>query len=158
MKDNNYINNKNINKINNDKKNENKANNNNDNKKFKKGVFNFRPFIEEYEKSKKLGKIVNNNIIKNEINNNQEESDNSEYEDCEDKTEAVPDFDSFASLEKKFTIKTMPGDGNCLFNSLSYLIFETSDYNGIIRQKICDYMTRTNYNDDTADYKECEKK
>ena len=52
----------------------------------------------------------------------------------------------------------MPGDGNCLFNSLSYLIFETSDYNGIIRQKICDYMTRTNYNDDTADYKECEKK
>ena len=71
----------------------------------------------------------------NEKNNNQEESDNREYEDCEDKTEAVPDFDSFASLEKKFTIKTMPGDGNCLFNSLSYLIFETSDYNGIIRQK-----------------------
>ena len=28
----------------------NKANNNNDNKKFKKGVFNIRPFIEEYEK------------------------------------------------------------------------------------------------------------
>ena len=51
----------------------------------------------------------------------------------------------------------MPGDGNCLFNSLSYLIFETSDYNGIIRQKICDYMTRTNYNDD-VDFKECEEK
>ena len=69
----------------------------------------------------------------------------------------VPDFDSFASLEKKFTIKTMPGDGNCLFNSLSYLIFETSDYNGIIRQKICDYMSKTNYNDDDADYKKCEE-
>ena len=52
----------------------------------------------------------------------------------------------------------MPGDGNCLFNSLIYLIFETSDYNGIIRQKICDYMYRTNYNDDVADYKECEEK
>ena len=51
----------------------------------------------------------------------------------------------------------MPGDGNCLFNSLSYLIFETSDYNGIIRQKICDYMSKTNYNDDEADYKKCEE-
>ena len=51
----------------------------------------------------------------------------------------------------------MPGDGNCLFNSLSYLIFETSDYNGIIRQKICDYMSKTNYNDDDADYKKCEE-
>ena len=47
MKDNNYISNKNISKINNDKKNENKANNNNDNKKFKKGRFNFRLFIED---------------------------------------------------------------------------------------------------------------
>ena len=52
----------------------------------------------------------------------------------------------------------MPGDGNCLFNSLSYLIFETSDYNAIIRQKICDYMVNTNYNDDDADYNKCEEK
>ena len=158
MKNNNYNNNTNKNKTNNDKKKDNTANKDNINKKFKKGVFDFKTFKEEYEKSKKLGIIANDNSIKNEINNNQEESDNSVYEDCEDKIEPVPDFDSFASLQKKFTIKTMPGDGNCLFNSLSYLIFETSDYNGIIRQKICDYMSRTNYNDDDADYKKCEEK
>ena len=76
---------------------------------------------------------------------------------CEEKIDPVPDFKSFANLEKEFTIKIMPGDGNCLFNSLSYLIFGTSDYNRIIRQKICDYMFNTNYNDDNADYLKFEK-
>ena len=70
MKNNNYNNNTNKNKTNNDKKKDNTANKDNINKKFKKGVFDFKTFKEEYEKSKKLGIIANDNSIKNEINNN----------------------------------------------------------------------------------------
>ena len=54
------------------------------------------------------------------------------------------------SLEKKFTIKQTPGEGNCLFHSLSYLIFQNFVYHIVINQKICDYLSEHNYNDDEA--------
>ena len=62
------------------------------------------------------------------------------------------------SLEKKFKKEQTPGEGNCLFYSLSYLIFQDFAYHIVIRQKICDYLSEHNYNDDDFDRREAEKK
>ena len=104
------------------------------------------------EEEKKLNNEINNDV-NNEIDNNiEKKEDNLEDNINKEKyPEPLPDFEDFKSLEKKFTVQDVPGDGNCLFNSLSYLIFETTDYNMYIRQKICDYMSLTNFNDIYAD-------
>ena len=43
-------------------------------------------------------------------------------------------------LEKKYYRDHVTGDGNCLFYSLSNLIFGNSNYYHTIRQLICDYI------------------
>ena len=62
------------------------------------------------------------------------------------------------NLEKKYTIQQTPGEGNCLFFSLSYLIFQDFAYHIVIRQKICDYLSEHNYNDDEADKRDEEER
>ena len=43
-------------------------------------------------------------------------------------------------LEKKYYRDNVTGDGNCLFYSLSNLIFGNSNYYNTIRQLVCDYI------------------
>ena len=50
-----------------------------------------------------------------------------------------------------FYIKQTPGEGNCLFYALSYLIFKNFNYHVTIRQKICDYLENNIIKDDDAD-------
>ena len=52
---------------------------------------------------------------------------------------------------KDFFIKQTPGEGNCLFFALSFLIFQNFKYHVIIRQKICDYLENNIIKDDEAD-------
>ena len=71
--------------------------------------------------------------------------------------EPLPEFENVKKLEKEFNIIQTPGDGNYLFNSLSYIIFNSCGYHAYIRQKICDYLEVNNDYEDEAD-KNDEKK
>ena len=82
----------------------------------------------------------------------------SEESEPEENPDLLPEFPNIRSLEKNLNIKQTPGEGNCLFFSLSYLIFQNFKYHVVIRQKICDYLSEHNYNDDDAERKEVEEK
>ena len=51
-------------------------------------------------------------------------------------------------LEKEYFIDNVIGDGNCLFYSLSNLIFGKINFYKIIRQTNCDYMKEKSELDD----------
>ncbi len=51
-------------------------------------------------------------------------------------------------LEKEYFIGNVIGEGNCLFYSLSNLIFRKINFCQIIRQTICDYMEEKSEFDD----------
>ena len=124
---------------------------------------------------------INNNILKdkilaqgknssnkgNENENNSIDSDDSAEEENDEESESfhtanskdieeripepLPEYENVKKLKIDFRIIPTPGDGNCLFNSLSYLIFNTCGYHTYIRQKICDYLDNNNNYDDAAD-------
>ena len=48
-----------------------------------------------------------------------------------------------------YDIKDSTGDGNCLFNSFSILIFNNESYSYNIRQKICDFIREKKLEDDS---------
>ena len=91
---------------------------------------------------------TNNNIIKrkeiNNINNdnnaNEENDEDSEFYhtansiDFEERIpEPLPEFENVKKPKKEFNIMQTPGDGNCLFNSLSYIIFNSFGYHPYIK-------------------------
>ena len=107
-------------------------------------------------------KEINN--INNDNNSNGENDEDSESyytidsKDFEERIpEQLPEFENVKKLKKEFNIIQTPGDGNCLFNSLSYLIFNSFRYHSYIRQKVCDYLDNNNDYDDEED-KNGEKK
>jgi len=57
-----------------------------------------------------------------------------------DKNENKNDTINIKKLEKKYYMDIVTGDGNCLFYSLSNLIFGNSNYYHTIRQLICNYI------------------
>ena len=59
----------------------------------------------------------------------------------------LPDYENIKKLANDFFIKNIPGEGNQLFYSLSYLIFKNFNYHATIRQKICDYLGNNIIND-----------
>ena len=65
--------------------------------------------------------------------------------------EPLPEYKYVKKLLKDFFIKQTPGEGNCLFFALSFLIFQNFKYHVIIRQKICDYLENNIIKDDEAD-------
>ena len=90
--------------------------------------------------------------INNEINNNYSD----DYESCQSEFEdnmpkPLPDYENVKKLVNDFYIKQTPGEGNCLFYALSYLIFKNFNYHVTIRQKICDYLENNIIKDDDAD-------
>ena len=120
-----------------------------------------------------INQIIKDNKNKVNINNNEDNKNNliesENYESCnsnleseesepEENPELLPEFPNIRSLEKNFNIKQTPGEGNCLFFSLSYLIFQNFKYHVVIRQKICDYLSEHNYNDDDGEKREEEER
>ena len=68
----------------------------------------------------------------------------------------LPDYENVKKLVNDFYIKQTPGEGNCLFYALSYLIFKNFNYHVTIRQKICDYL-ENNLNEELLEFLEKEK-
>ena len=65
--------------------------------------------------------------------------------------EPLPEFENVKKLKKEFNIIQTQGDSNCLFNLLSYIIFNNFRYNSYIRQKVCDYLDNNNDYEDKSD-------
>ena len=78
---------------------------------------------------------INNTDEKNKINNNKNESG---YYNLNSNIKNVYD------LEDYYNIDRITGDGNCLFYSLSNMIFNDMKYYINIRQIICEYYETTN--------------
>ena len=148
------INNKKSNGIKKDK------NNNNINK---NNIFNnIVPVKEKTDnniiKKKEINNINNDNNANDENDEDSESFHTANSKEFEERIpEPLPEFENVRKLKKEFNIIDTPGDGNCLFNSLSYIIFNSFGYHSYIRQKICDYLEENNDYDDEA-YKNDEKK
>ena len=78
---------------------------------------------------------INNTDEKNKINNKKNESG---YYNLNSNIKNVND------LEKYYNLDRITGDGNCLFYSLSNIIFNDTKYYINIRQIICEYYETTN--------------
>ena len=78
------------------------------------------------------------------MNNHNEENDSSS-EDILDNNHKI---NNVKNLKKKYYIGNVTGDGNCLFYSLSKLIFRNMFYYSHIRQLICDKIENTNIYDE----------
>ena len=78
------------------------------------------------------------------MNNHNEENDSSS-EDILDNNYKI---NNVKNLKKKYYIGNVTGDGNCLFYSLSKLIFRNMFYYSHIRQLICDKIENTNIYDE----------
>ena len=78
------------------------------------------------------------------MNNHNEENDSSS-EDILDNNHKI---NNVKNLKKKYYIGNVIGDGNCLFYSLSKLIFRNMFYYSHIRQLICDKIENTNIYDE----------
>ena len=148
------INNKKSNGIKKDKNNSNINKNN---------IFNnIVPVKEKTDNNIIKKKVINNINIDNNANDENDEDSESFHtansKEFEERIpEPLPEFENVRKLKKEFNIIDTPGDGNCLFNSLSYIIFNSFGYHSYIRQKICDYLEENNDYDDEA-YKNDEKK
>ena len=81
----------------------------------------------------------NNNIIKNNINiiNNTNNIINNT-------NNIINNAENIKDLKTKYYIDKITGDGNCLFYSLSKMIFGNDSYYKAIRQIICDYYENSN--------------
>ena len=105
--------------------------------------------------------LNNSNIIDKKesidnINNKNNNNISDGYFTCQSEIEdnipePLPNYENIKKLGKDFLIKNTPGEGNCLFYSLSYLIFQNFKYHVTIRQKICDYLENNIIKDDEAD-------
>ena len=97
--------------------------------------------------AEELEKIINeieNNDENKSVNNHNEENDSSS-EDILDNNHKI---NIVKNLKKKYYIGNVIGDGNCLFYSLSKLIFRNMFYYSHIRQLICDKIENTNIYDE----------
>ena len=91
-----------------------------------------------------LEKIINE-IEKNDenksVNNLKDENDSSTEDKLDNNNNKIKNV---KNLKKKYFIGEVIGDGNCLFYSLSKLIFRNRFYYSNIRQLICDELENTN--------------
>ena len=72
-------------------------------------------------------------------------SDDNEKNDLSSEKEVISNqINNIKNLKKKYSINRVTGDGNCLFYSLSNLIFRKMIYYSNIRQLICDEIENTN--------------
>ena len=85
--------------------------------------------------------IINNNINEESIKDNKCPEKIIEPEEEEAKTLCTTNIEDINNL---YTIEETTGDGNCLFNAFSQLIFGNENYSTIIRQKLCDFIKKNN--------------
>ena len=122
-------------------------NNNKKNKNSNENIINTNNEIDEEVKDNNEMEVEN--IILNEEKNKIKLDSN-----IVNKNESKNDTITIKQLEEEYYIDTVIGDGNCLFYSLSNLIFGNSNYYHTIRQLICDYIE----NKSEANYFNVEKK
>ena len=85
------------------------------------------------------------NLIKEiEQNDNNKLNDNEKSDLSSEKEIINNQINNIKNLKKKYSINRVTGDGNCLFYSLSNLIFGEMTYYSHIRQLICDKIENTN--------------
>ena len=93
----------------------------------------------ENKTNKKENKNIINNVDKNIIHKGENKNNSNIFDEAIDW-----DFNRLMSI---YDIKDSTGDGNCLFNSFSLLIFNNESYSNNIRQKICDYLRENKLED-----------
>ena len=73
---------------------------------------------------------------------------NDEEKKKEDKSEVSNNIDNsiIKEINELYTKENIVGDGNCLFNAFSQLIFGNQSYADIIREKICEYNKKNSEN------------
>ena len=144
-------------------------NSNNNNSKIKLLKPEFKIKKESYINNKSYSDNINNKCINSTINKNENELENliNEIEqettndseikinnkDIKNKTYNIKNelgyynvnsnINNMKELEKYYHIDDITGDGNCLFYSLSNIIFKDMRYYVYIRQIICEYYETT---------------
>ena len=134
-------------------------------------IYNFSP-IYSYWNNEKNENIIEtkeseNKSNKEEINSKESENSSNKEENKnkifnidknsidkgENKNNPINSCDANAwdvnRLKSIYDIKDSTGDGNCLFNSFSLLIFNNESYSDNIRQKICDFLREKKIEDDS---------
>ena len=112
-----------------------------------------------FDENIKSEKNTNNNIIKsnNNIIKNNNNIINNTKNIINNSNNIINNTDNIKDLKTKYYIDKITGDGNCLFYSLSKMIFGNDSYYKAIRQIICDYYENSNVLDNLYE-KEDEKK
>ena len=92
---------------------------------------------------------LENLIEEIEQKDNNKLSNDNEKNDLSSEKEVISNqINNIKNLKKKYSINRVTGDGNCLFYSLSNLIFREMIYYSHIRQLICDKIENTNKYDE----------